>query len=521
MKYILTAIFALTSLPAVAQTVNTPSVAAMVCANNTVVPPPTNGQFFYVQCDSNGKLVTSGGGGSPGGADTQVQFNDGGMFGGNAAFTFTKATGAIATTGVITNTNATASTSFGTGAVKLSGGLGVTDSIYTGNRVSAGTAYNFASVQWAIRNGSTGEVTMSTNAGGLTFTPNNGLSTFTSTVAIGGGSAITSSGAGGALGTNAFTSTAFAPLASPNFTGTPVLSTAQGTSLALGGATIGTNALAVTGSASVSAEYISASTSGGFRAASGGFFYWNVRSQLSSSADGNLVLQNAAATNTAILSWPASATLQHGAADAAAPVAQIEQVQRVVAGTSNTAGALWTFKDSAGTGTAASGGYAWQVAPAGTTGSSQNTFSSAFTIAGGTGLAALPLIATDATHTDTTVCQDTTSHTLYFGSGTAGICLGNVSSIRFKDNWTPLGNAVAQVMAIHPGTWTYKPEYGDPNKVQYGFLAENYAEVLPTLSRFDSEGRPNGVDMMGLVPILTRAIQEQQAEIEALKRRLN
>jgi hypothetical protein len=37
-------------------------------------------------------------------------------------------------------------------------------------------------------------------------------------VAIGGGSAITSSGPGGALGSNAFTSTAYAPLASPQFT---------------------------------------------------------------------------------------------------------------------------------------------------------------------------------------------------------------------------------------------------------------------------------------------------------------
>lgn len=37
---------------------------------------------------------------------------------------------------------------------------------------------------------------------------------------IGSGAAITSSGAGGAMGTNAFLSTAFAPLASPSFTGT-------------------------------------------------------------------------------------------------------------------------------------------------------------------------------------------------------------------------------------------------------------------------------------------------------------
>ena len=48
---------------------------------------------------------------------------------------------------------------------------------------------------------------------------------FGTSVVIGAGSAITSSGAGGALGSNAFTSTAYAPLASPTFTGTVTLPT--------------------------------------------------------------------------------------------------------------------------------------------------------------------------------------------------------------------------------------------------------------------------------------------------------
>lgn len=50
---------AIVSWPASAQTVTTPATAAMVCANNTIVPPPVSGQFFYVQCDANGKLITS------------------------------------------------------------------------------------------------------------------------------------------------------------------------------------------------------------------------------------------------------------------------------------------------------------------------------------------------------------------------------------------------------------------------------------------------------------------------------
>ena len=69
-----------------------------------------------------------------------------------------------------------------------------------------------------------------------------------------------------------------------------------------------------------------------------------------------------------------------GAADAAAPVAQTLQVQSVVAGTSNTAGTDWTLKGSAGTGTGAGGSIIFQVAPAGSSGSAQNAYSTALTI---------------------------------------------------------------------------------------------------------------------------------------------
>ena len=76
----------------------------------------------------------------------------------------------------------------------------------------------------------------------------------------------------------------------------------------------------------------------------------------------------------------AAANIQFGDSDAAAPVAQTTRVQSVVAGTSNTAGSLWTFKDSIGTGTGKSGGYEFDTAAVGGSGTAQNTAASAFTI---------------------------------------------------------------------------------------------------------------------------------------------
>jgi hypothetical protein len=81
-----------------------------------------------------------------------------------------------------------------------------------------------------------------------------------------------------------------------------------------------------------------------------------------------------------MLTRAGAAILQHGREDAAAPVAQTEQVQSVVAGTTNTAGANWTFNGSKGTGTGAGGSIIFQTAPAGSTGSTQNAVATALTI---------------------------------------------------------------------------------------------------------------------------------------------
>ena len=81
-----------------------------------------------------------------------------------------------------------------------------------------------------------------------------------------------------------------------------------------------------------------------------------------------------------ILSRKAAASLQIGAADAAAPVAQTIGVQSVIAGTSNTAGQNLTVRGSQGTGTGVGGNIIFQVARAGTAGTAQNALATALTV---------------------------------------------------------------------------------------------------------------------------------------------
>lgn len=97
-----------------------------------------------------------------------------------------------------------------------------------------------------------------------------------------------------------------------------------------------------------------------------------------------------------VFSRLSAAVMHQGAADAAAPVAQTFGVQGVVTGTSNTAGANWTFLGSAGTGTGVGGDIIWKVSKAGTTGSAQNAQTEAFRIAAATALPQWPSSSTGA-----------------------------------------------------------------------------------------------------------------------------
>lgn len=127
-------------------------------------------------------------------------------------------------------------------------------------------------------------------------------------------------------------------------------------------------------------------------------------------------------------------------------------------------------------------------------------------------------ITSDATHTDATICEDTTTHQFYFGSGAAGICLGT-SSLRYKTDVASLDRGLADVMRTETISYHYRPGYGDPSRLLYGFAAEQMEQVMPELVGHDGDGLPNSVDWAGIVPVLVRAIQQQQLEIKQLRDR--
>jgi hypothetical protein len=117
----------------------TPSLG--VLANGELAINYADGILYYKTAANT--LGTIGGGGTPGGLTTEVQFNDAGSFGGNANFTFNKTIATLnvsninVSTNLITNTffvNGTiASTSNTTGALRVAGGLGVAGNLHANN----------------------------------------------------------------------------------------------------------------------------------------------------------------------------------------------------------------------------------------------------------------------------------------------------------------------------------------------------------------------------------------------------
>lgn len=186
-------------------------------------------------------------------------------------------------------------------------------------------------------------------------------------------------GTGGTLGTAAYTAaSAYLPIGGGTLTGALV-----GTSLALNGATIGSDVLALVGTVTLTGTAVAQSTTGtspGWYAQITGDSVPRCRVGVNANDTGSIGFGSGAATRDLFLERVGAANLRHGGADAAAPVAQTISVQNVITGTSNTAGGSFTIAGSQGTGTGAGGSIILQVAPAGTTGTSVNALATALTI---------------------------------------------------------------------------------------------------------------------------------------------
>lgn len=115
------------------------------------------------------------------------------------------------------------------------------------------------------------------------------------------------------------------------------------------------------------------------------------------------------------------------------------------------------------------------------------------------------------------------------------------SDERLKHNILPYAAGLATVMQLQPVTYDFKPEliqkYNLSKGTQIGFLAQDLEREIPTMVdnvrmvAVSEQSRKGGtpaetmdakaVNYDMLIPVLTKAIQEQQAQIETLQKQVN
>jgi hypothetical protein len=95
------------------------------------------------------------------------------------------------------------------------------------------------------------------------------------------------------------------------------------------------------------------------------------------------------------------------------------------------------------------------------------------------------------------------------------------SDARLKTHIMPLGKGTLQkVMALEAVTYEKKEtlESTQYDKKETGFIAQDLRKVFPTMVQENGKDKLLSVNYTELIPVLTKAIQEQQVQIEQLKK---
>jgi hypothetical protein len=97
------------------------------------------------------------------------------------------------------------------------------------------------------------------------------------------------------------------------------------------------------------------------------------------------------------------------------------------------------------------------------------------------------------------------------------------SDIRLKKNILPLNKALSVIQKLNPVSYQKKQTIESDNYSinENGFIAQELQKVLPMLVHESTDKEKLlSVNYTAIIPILTKGIQEQQAQIEELKKEM-
>lgn len=128
----------------------------------------------------------------------------------------------------------------------------------------------------------------------------------------------------------------------------------------------------------------------------------------------------------------------------------------------------------------------------------------------------------------TLIVGSTTTLSALSGTGTravladaTGVLSAPISDITTKQNISDLSYGVETVMKLRPVSFTYRPEFQNYGKgTQVGFIAQDIEKILPNSVYINYSNGKKGYNEIDLVPLLVKAVQEQQVQIQSLQQQV-
>jgi hypothetical protein len=145
------------------------------------------------------------------------------------------------------------------------------------------------------------------------------------------------------------------------------------------------------------------------------------------------------------------------------------------------------------------------------------------------GIASTKSESTNAAITNIVYSTGAGAYRFYVGMGgtvyATSTTISGISDQRLKENIRDLDVGLAEVMALQPRLYDWKEGKGADTKNARGFIAQEFEEVFPDLIDEWRDPAPEGEEpyksvRQDLIPVLVKAIQEQQAIIETLTNRI-
>ena len=109
--------------------------------------------------------------------------------------------------------------------------------------------------------------------------------------------------------------------------------------------------------------------------------------------------------------------------------------------------------------------------------------------------------------------------------GSAFSAIGTIAgtAMMFSDSTTkndikPIEDALTKLRQLRPVTFHYKEEWNsNPERMHHGFIAQEYKEVVPDATYYDSDSDKLCIDTGDLIGLLVRAVQQLETKVTRLE----